>query len=56
MNTIGWMLGDYADDLPFSAFELHSRAGIPNDIAKIVNKRFVTASETGETQRLPCRV
>ncbi len=52
MNTIGWILGDYADDLPFSAFELHSRAGIPNDIAKLVNKRFVTASETGEAQRL----
>lgn len=52
MNTIGWLLGDYADDLPFSAFELQSRAGIPNDIAKIVGKRFITASETGETQRL----
>lgn len=52
MNTIGWLLGDYADDLPFSAFELQSRAGIPNDIAKIVNKRFITASETGETHRL----
>ncbi len=52
MNTIGWLLGDYADDLPFSAFELQSRAGIPNDIAKIANKRFVTASETGEKQRL----
>jgi putative DNA primase/helicase len=52
MNTIGWLLGDYADNLPFSAFELHSRAGIPNDIAKIVGKRYITASETGETARL----
>jgi putative DNA primase/helicase len=52
MNTIGWLLGDYADDLPFSALELHERAGIPNDIAKIVGKRFVTSSETGETKRL----
>ena len=52
MNTIGWLLGDYADDLPFSAFELQSRAGIPNDIAKIVGKRFVTASETAVTVRL----
>ncbi len=24
MNTIGWLLGDYSDDLPFSAFELPS--------------------------------
>jgi P4 family phage/plasmid primase-like protien len=52
LNTIGWLLGDYADDLPFSAFELQNRSGIPNDIAKIVGKRFITASETGETQRL----
>jgi putative DNA primase/helicase len=52
MNTVGWLFGDLADDLPFSAFELHSRASIPNDIAKIVGKRFVTASETGETQQL----
>lgn len=52
MNTTGFVLGDYADDLPFSAFELHSHAGIPNDIAKIVNKRFITASETAETTRL----
>lgn len=52
LNTIGWLLGDYADDLPFSAFELQNRSGVPNDIAKIVNKRFITASETGETQRL----
>ncbi len=52
MNTIGWLLGDYADDLPFSALELHERSGIPNDIAKIVGKRFVTSSESGETRRL----
>ena len=52
MNTMGWLLGDYADDLPFSALELHERSGIPNDIAKIVGKRFVTSSETAETRRL----
>lgn len=52
MNTFAWVMGDYADDLPFSALELHERSGIPNDIAKIVGKRFVTSSETGETRRL----
>lgn len=52
MNTIGWMLGDYADDLPFSAFEIQTRASVPNDVAKIVGKRFITASESGEAQRL----
>ena len=52
MNTLGWLLGDYTDDLPFSALELHERSGIPNDIAKIVGKRFVTSSESSETRRL----
>lgn len=52
MNTLGWLLGDYADDLPFSALEMDDRAGIPNDIAKLVGRRFVTSSETGETRRL----
>jgi putative DNA primase/helicase len=52
MNTIARILGDYSDDLPFSALELHERSGIPNDIAKIVGKRFVTSSESGEARRL----
>jgi putative DNA primase/helicase len=52
MNTIAWVLGDYSDDLPFSALEVHNHAGIPNDIAKIVGKRFITSSETGGSQRL----
>lgn len=52
MNTLGGLLGDYADDLPFSALELQNRSGIPNDIAKIAGKRFVTSSETAETRRL----
>lgn len=52
MNTVARVLGDYADDLPFSALELRERAGIPNDVAKVVGKRFVTASESGEARRL----
>ncbi|MDZ4819755.1 MAG: phage/plasmid primase, P4 family, partial [Planctomycetota bacterium] len=52
MNTVAAVLGDYADDLPFSALELHARSGIPNDVAKLVNKRFVTSSETGDGVRL----
>lgn len=51
-NTVARVFGDYADDLPFSAFEQQARGGIPNDIAKLVGKRFVTSSETSETQRL----
>jgi putative DNA primase/helicase len=56
MNTVAWVLGDYADDLPFSAFELHARSSIPNDIAKLVGKRFVTASESGEVRLNEARV
>ena len=52
INTIAAILGDYSDDLPFSSFELQDRSGIPNDMAKIDGKRFVTASEASETKRL----
>ena len=46
------VLGAYADDLPFSALELHQRSSIPNDIAKLVGKRFVTSAETNDGVRL----
>lgn len=52
MNTIAYVVGDYADDLPFSALAHNERSGIPADIAKLVGKRFVTASESGETLQL----
>jgi putative DNA primase/helicase len=52
INTVAWVLGDYADDLPFSALELHQRARIPNDVAKLAGKRFVTSSETSDDIRL----
>jgi putative DNA primase/helicase len=52
MNTLAYVLGDYADDLPFSALESDHRSSIPNDIAKLVGKRYVTASESGESTRL----
>lgn len=53
MNTIAWVLNEYADNLPFSSLEATDRNGIPTDIAKLVGKRFVTASESsGETIHL----
>lgn len=56
MNTIAWMLGDYADNLPFSTFEKRpehiGESGQSNDIAKIVGKRFVMSSETDKMARL----
>jgi putative DNA primase/helicase len=52
LNAIGSILGDYSHNLPFSSFELKSRSNIPNDVAGLVGKRFVTSVETGEAQRL----
>ncbi len=47
-----WALGDYAYSAPFSTFELSQRASIPNDLAALEFKRFVTSSETNENTRL----
>lgn len=45
-------LGDYAYAAPFSTFELYQRATIPNDLAALEWRRFVTSSETTENTRL----
>jgi putative DNA primase/helicase len=45
-------LGDYAYSSPFSTFELYQRASIPNDLAALEFKRFVTSSETNDNTRL----
>lgn len=52
VNTLAWALGDHADDVPFTMFEMAARSSIPNDVAKIAGKRMVTASETAEASRL----
>jgi putative DNA primase/helicase len=46
------VLGDYAFNAPFATFELNSRSSIPNDVAALVGRRLVTASETNEDARL----
>ena len=51
-STLASVFGSYAYNLPFSAFELHQRGAIPNDLAALVHRRFVTASESGESTRL----
>lgn len=46
------LLGDYADNMPFSTIEMHQRSAIPNDLAALDGKRFVVAAETNDGTRL----
>jgi putative DNA primase/helicase len=49
MNTLGWLCGDYTDDMPYSTLERSDRGnGIPSDVAKLAGKRFITCSEMNE--------
>ena len=52
LKLLRYVLGDYAYNLPFSAFELKARSSIPNDIAALAGRRFVTAIETNESAQL----
>ncbi len=45
-------LGDYFANTPFSTIEINNRPSIPNDLAALVGRRFVTANESAETARL----
>lgn len=46
-------MGDYAHDAPFSTFELSAHSStIPNDLATLERRRFVTSSETNDGTRL----
>jgi putative DNA primase/helicase len=57
MNTYGAVMGDYADNLSFSALELQNRStGASPKLAKLVGRRFVTASETGDVRLNEARV
>lgn len=57
MNTLGWLFGDYTDDMPYSTLERNDRgSGIPSDVAKLVGKRFVTCSEVNEFDLNEARV
>src|SRR5262249_47348337 len=52
LNVIRHVAGNYACNLPFSAFELKARSTIPNDIATLPGRRFATAIETDESAQM----
>ena len=52
LDALRAVFGPYAYNLPFSAFELKARSSIPNEIAALKGKRFVTAIETNESVEL----
>jgi putative DNA primase/helicase len=52
LEVLRHIIGTYAYNLPFSAFELKARSAIPNEIAALSAKRFVTAIETNESAEL----
>jgi putative DNA primase/helicase len=52
LEVVRTISGAYAYNLPFSAFELKGRSAIPNEIAALSGKRFVTAVETNESAEL----
>jgi putative DNA primase/helicase len=45
-------LGAYSHNIPFTSLEALSKPSISNDIASLVGRRFVMASETNETTKL----
>lgn len=52
LDTLIAMFGDYGHTMPFATIEFKERSQISNDIAALVRKRFVVASETQEGVRL----
>ena len=52
LNTILRVLNDYSYNMPFSTIELHQRSSIPNDLAALISRRLIIASETNDATRL----
>lgn len=52
LELLRYVLGDYAYSVPFSTFELKARSAIPNDVAALPGRRFVTVLETNESAPL----
>ena len=51
-ETVRAMMGDYWLKAPTEMLMLKRNAGVPNDIARLPNRRFVVAAEIEEGQRL----
>ncbi|HXG54015.1 MAG TPA: phage/plasmid primase, P4 family [Vicinamibacterales bacterium] len=51
-NTLKFILGDHSWNMPFATLEMRASGGIPNDLAALVSRRFVVASETNDGARL----
>jgi len=52
LEVVRHACGGYGFNLPFASFEMKARADIPNDLAALCNRRFVTANETNESAQL----
>jgi putative DNA primase/helicase len=52
LQTISYVLGDYAMCTPTETLLVKQRGAIPNDVARLKGARFVTASEAEAEQRL----
>jgi putative DNA primase/helicase len=50
--VLSHVLGQYAGTIPFTALELPQRSAVPDDLAALVGKRLVSASESIEGARL----
>ena len=51
-SVLSWIMGDYYFVAPFTTFEADSQQSIPSDLAQMLNKRLITASETLPGSRL----
>lgn len=51
LNTLSSVLGGYADSLPAGSLQFKKDEGIPNDLAKLVGRRFVTLIESNDGAR-----
>jgi putative DNA primase/helicase len=52
LNMLLLLMGSYALNTPFSAFEAKKRSGNSNDLARLIGSRIVTSSESSESGRI----